>query len=681
MKKTLYFAICATFVLAACNKEDVAPVNNEPENITTIYASFDEVKSTVDADAVFSWISGETVSVGTSEGYKPFNCTNTSTGEFTGTGTPVGVAVSPAQSGTFTSASSFQVSYPASYSYVAGTTNALMVGSHLGDNKYKFSHVGALLAVTYENVPAGTKGFTLTAAENITGTVTLTGTNTSAIEIANGNTSLNGKSVTVNLDDATVGNTASMTFYVPLPTGTYTSLSVKLINDNSDLEASTVKTVKNVSLNRGDYLALPAIPLVEGFVPTTVGKSDNSSAWETAWSNLMTIEKGKVLHMEFVNHGSKVNNWNNWILFITNNKPYIADKETRTASGYSEYFVLRCDNYGWGTDYTPNRLSSNYNWVTFKDDMDGATVTMTIEYTTLGSIIVKTKTDNGYYENYSHPISIADGSIGAFLWCDNSHYDIKKVWYSNSKKTSISSLKSAYDLYVFDTALNLDIIGWPKDVAAVFNDGEEGRIHASAVAFPTGSTLAPTAGDQNFSAKYNGNDYIFTIPVIKGSDAFGSTSLTTTEWAWGPYVDTILTTPVSWTMFVYSKATDNYMSPCLRVSGQDFRNYGYFRMDNWGWWEKIDGESDATWDAGDFNSNNRSIERSCDWVWEGYASNLNHCTVTVSLSYSSTATVNFAATYFDGTSHNQTFTNIPILASETLLAGGLFTEQSYAVVY
>lgn len=664
MKKTLYFAICATFVLAACNKEDVAPVNNEPENITTIYASFDEVKSTVDVNAVFSWISGETVSVGTSEGYKPFNCTNTSTGEFTGTGTPVGVAVSPAQSGTFTSASSFQVSYPASYSYAAGTTNALMVGSHLGDNKYKFSHVGALLAVTYENVPAGTTGFTLTADKNITGTVTLKGTDTSAIEIANGNTSLDGKSVTVNLGDPTVGNTASMTFYVPLPTGTYTSLSVKLNNSNSDLEASTVKTVKSVSLNRGDYLALPAIPLVEGFVPTTVGNSDNTSAWNTAWSNLMTIEKGKVLHMEFVNHGSKANNWNNWILFITNNKPYIADEATRTASGYSEYFVLRCDNYGWGTNYSSNRLYSNYNWATFLEDMDGATVTLTVEYTTLGSIIVKTKTDNGYYENYSHPISTEDVSIGAFLWCDASHYDIKKVWYSNSKKTSITSLKSAYNMYVYDTALELDTIGWPKDVAAVYNDGDEGRILASAVTFPTGKALAALAGDQEYSVTYNGNDYSFSIPVIKGTGAFGSPTFANGT-AWSSFAgDVAKGSTVSKTMFVYSSCLDNYSSPCADAASAEFKKYyASVRMDNYGWGE-----------------NYSSAVLTSDWDWGVFQAMQNHDIVTISwTNNTTTADVRFDALYWNGTRHYQQFSNIPIDNEE--LAYRSFTEHSYAVVY
>src|SRR6188768_3449822 len=65
-----------------------------------------------------------------------------------------------------------------------------------------------------------------------------------------------------------------------------------------------------------------------------VGAEDNSAAWWTAFSDYFAIPTNKLLHLEFVNHGTGVNNWNNWNLAVANE---IADRE---ADGYAEYFLL-----------------------------------------------------------------------------------------------------------------------------------------------------------------------------------------------------------------------------------------------------------------------------------------------------------------------------------------------------
>lgn len=67
---------------------------------------------------------------------------------------------------------------------------------------------------------------------------------------------------------------------------------------------------------------------------TIVGAEDNSAAWWTAFSDYFVIPSNKLLHLEFVNHGTGVNNWNNWNLVVTN----VADRD---AADYTEYFVLR----------------------------------------------------------------------------------------------------------------------------------------------------------------------------------------------------------------------------------------------------------------------------------------------------------------------------------------------------
>ena len=44
-----------------------------------------------------------------------------------------------------------------------------------------------------------------------------------------------------------------------------------------------------------------------------IGAEDNSAAWWSAFSDYFTIPSNKRLHLEFVNHSSGINNWNNCI--------------------------------------------------------------------------------------------------------------------------------------------------------------------------------------------------------------------------------------------------------------------------------------------------------------------------------------------------------------------------------
>ena len=236
MKKTVFYAFAAALALVSCAKEQAPVVSNEV--VTRIYAAMDPVKSTVGIDgttAHFSWTSGEVISVATAEGFTDFTCTNTSTGEFTHAGevTPLNVAVSPAQTtDKFTSETNFKVGLPAVYTYVEGKTNALMIGTKGEGDKYIFGHAAALLSITYENLPAGTEGITVTADKNISGSnIELSGTGVSAIEIKNDNAGLSEKTVSIS-HDATVGNTASRTYYLPLPTGTYETITFHLIHEN-----------------------------------------------------------------------------------------------------------------------------------------------------------------------------------------------------------------------------------------------------------------------------------------------------------------------------------------------------------------------------------------------------------------------------------------------------------------
>ena len=170
------------------------------------------------------------------------------------------------------------------------------------------------------------------------------------------------------------------------------------------------------------------------------------------FSDYFTIPTNKLLHLEFVNHGSGVNNWNNWNLAVTNE---IADRDD---AGYKEYFVLRSDAWGWGgtmaaEGYTfdINMISQNYPdtdgdgdiWNDFRTTMQGANVTIEVDHSATGNVFVTATAvgTNGttLVETYQQPVS-ATADIVAFLVCDGSYFEMKKAYLIPSKVTVVEDV-------------------------------------------------------------------------------------------------------------------------------------------------------------------------------------------------------------------------------------------------
>lgn len=156
------------------------------------------------------------------------------------------------------------------------------------------------------------------------------------------------------------------------------------------------------------------------YVP--VGPENCSAAWWSAWSDYFVIPANQTFHTKFINHTSGADNWHNWNLVV-------ATDADRGAAGYSEYFVLRSDLYGWGNaDYNAaNITNEGYgDWEQFKKNMEGATVDMTVErrgaevYVTA----VATCKDGTVYKEMYHQPCAADGNIRAFLACDHSYLQL-----------------------------------------------------------------------------------------------------------------------------------------------------------------------------------------------------------------------------------------------------------------
>jgi hypothetical protein len=221
-------------------------------------------------------------------------------------------------------------------------------------------------------------------------------------------------------------------------------LDIYSIDAPSDLQ-NRIDSIAAAKPNTGDttYLII-ATPIV--------GAEDNSTGWWSAFSDYFTIPTNKLLHLEFVNHGSGVNNWNNWNLAITN------EVANRDGNGYKEYFVLRSDAYGWGGTmadegyaYNGNMISHNYPdtdgdgsiWNDFRATMQGAYVTLEVDHSATGNVFVTAtavgKNGTELVMTYQQPVS-ATANIVAFLIADGSHFLMKKAYLLPSKVSVVEDV-------------------------------------------------------------------------------------------------------------------------------------------------------------------------------------------------------------------------------------------------
>ena len=150
-----------------------------------------------------------------------------------------------------------------------------------------------------------------------------------------------------------------------------------------------------------------------------IGSEDNTTPFWSAFSQDYKLQKNQALHLQFVNYTNQAENWDNWLAGITND----VDRND-TANGYVEYAILRADNWGWGTTYNGEFNESAWNWDTFKQDMNGATVDLTVaRYDKHIQVLAEVLTAAGqtYEQAYTLYSNTADEVIRVFLLVEGGH--------------------------------------------------------------------------------------------------------------------------------------------------------------------------------------------------------------------------------------------------------------------
>jgi hypothetical protein len=181
----------------------------------------------------------------------------------------------------------------------------------------------------------------------------------------------------------------------------------------------------------GSYLEIDpeTVYVGEQYAPDTyrIGPTNCSAGWWSYFSNLSVISGNTAspfVHT-FYNYNNSADNWNNWLIVVTNGKD-------RDEDGYAEYFVLRADAYGWGDAYVGDNLSYSFNWDTFITDMNGAycmiiltrsgnRLDMTAKITTAKGVTL------GDYTFYTEGITTSD--VGIFFTVEGASLDMRTVGY------------------------------------------------------------------------------------------------------------------------------------------------------------------------------------------------------------------------------------------------------------
>ena len=175
-----------------------------------------------------------------------------------------GKAIYPYNAGHSISESMLKVTMPPTYDLGTSlsNTNAIMFGEDI-DGTLEFSHLAGVMRFSFKNVPAGTDRFTITLDKKINGSFTADMTADFPVIVTEDSEVESEK--TVSLCFEALETTSDIKLHVPLPIGTYSSLSLALFKGEEQVWAYS-NTVTN-TIGRKTLKIMPTVTLdseVEG---------------------------------------------------------------------------------------------------------------------------------------------------------------------------------------------------------------------------------------------------------------------------------------------------------------------------------------------------------------------------------------------------------------------------------
>ena len=290
---------------------------------------------------------------------------------------------------------------------------------------------------------------------------------------------------------ATVEFEQAVTKVVP-----FSDLTVQAVPDMYTLGKKNLVAVYNKSYkgeSSNPVIASAEFEVVDKMY-TLVGAADNSTAFWGAHSEAVKVAPNETFVTTFTNYTSGGGNWNNFVIVLA------------TEDGSTEYGVLRADNWGWGTGWGGEDLSSKCtpsggqtDWASWLAAMDGARVTVYVTNNGNGTADVRTVMEgtdgNIYTQDYIGLNTVTDPDNFYFhLTVDGSHLEFDEV------------------------------------VGADDNSSAFWSAHSKAFRVPVGQTL--TRRFKNFtSGGANWNNFVIVLASEDGTTEYGV--LRADNWGWG----------------------------------------------------------------------------------------------------------------------------------------------------
>ena len=164
--------------------------------------------------------------------------------------------------------------------------------------------------------------------------------------------------------------------------GAYVALTVTNNGDTADVKAVVTcqdgtqyhQSYTGITTGGDLYFCLSCEASYLQIESTVVGNTDLTTGWWTQFTDIYEVCEGETVTKSFTNYTDEVNSWDNFVVILQNTPTgHSADTE-----GYTEYAVVRADNYGWGTGYEAATAEGDWNLETITSDLNGAHVLLTV---------------------------------------------------------------------------------------------------------------------------------------------------------------------------------------------------------------------------------------------------------------------------------------------------------------
>ena len=271
---TLLGLVATALLVGSCNNEEL--VEKTAEGNVVLHATINDTDSraALTDEGIFSWTKGDQISVYTTEHtFSIFTLKASDAGNATGTftgGFGVGASMStcavyPYNKNHSLTGKQLTFHMADSYAYVEGNTNAPMIAKISdGNANLGFTHLGGVIRFILKDIPAGVDKLVFSTSSKISGDFIVsdvTATTPSIVTSASDDQDVINAEKSVAITFPTTTEKSNKTFYIPVPTGTYTSMKLELKGNDEVLQ--TLSTDKSNTVNRTTLLRMPVIVCAE----------------------------------------------------------------------------------------------------------------------------------------------------------------------------------------------------------------------------------------------------------------------------------------------------------------------------------------------------------------------------------------------------------------------------------